>query len=95
MNWGNLSGLTKAAAICAVGGFFVTIHQYKYGPGYCSYIDYGAVALGALAVLLGAVTAIASARNEAKDNLIVGGIAALIGVYHIVTGLGIVGGPCD
>jgi hypothetical protein len=101
MSWSSLSGASKAALIFAVLGFvisFTTLSTSSInGVRTCSYMDYGALLFGALAMLAGS-SGLMRLRDLAPDarslNLVVCVAADVVGVAHILRGIGMVGGPC-
>jgi hypothetical protein len=52
------------------------------------------VGCGAAAVVLGFLDAGFSAAEGLKPDVILGLVAILVGAYSVLTGLGLVGGPC-
>ena len=63
----------------------------------CSYINFGALILGALAIV-GGLVGVLVARKITENRGILIAIAAgsvAIGVLHILRGIGSVGGPCN
>lgn len=101
MSWSSLSGASKAALIFAILGFvisFTTLSTSSInGVRTCSYMDYGALLFGALAMLSGS-SGLMGARNLAAEarnlNIAVCVGADIVGVVHILRGIGMVGGPC-
>lgn len=101
MNWKSLSGSSKAAIVFAALGFvisFTTLSTSSInGVQTCSYTDYGTLVFGALA-MLSASSGLMRVRDLAAEarnlNLIVCAAADVVGVIHILRGMGIVGGPC-
>jgi hypothetical protein len=101
MNWRQLSGAAKAALVFAVLGFllgFTTTNTTSInGVTTCSYMDYGALVFGALAMLAGSagLMNLRSIAAEARNfNIAVLLGADLVGVLHVLRGIGMVGGPC-
>lgn len=101
MSWSSLSGASKAALVLAILGFvisFTTLSTSSVnGVSTCSYMDYGALVFGALAMLAGSA-GVMRVRDLAPDarslNLVVCVAADGVGVLHILRGIGMVGGPC-
>ena len=101
MHWKDLSGSSKAALIFAVLGFVInltsTTSSSVNGVTTCSHTDFAALALGALTLLVASVglTRIRDLRPEALNlNIAVLVAADIIGIVHILRGIGIIGGPC-
>jgi NAD/NADP transhydrogenase beta subunit len=100
MNTSDLTMLSKVAMGLAIAGFFVSFTTLSTsnsnGVLTCDFMDYGKLVLGGLTVLvggLGEATALRLAETR-MPNMLVSGGASLVGVLHILMGLGIVGGPC-
>ena len=101
MSWSSLSGASKAALIFAILGFVVSFTTLSTssinGIQTCSYMDYGALLFGALAMLAGS-SGLMRVRDLAPDirnlNLAICAAADIVGVVHILRGIGMVGGPC-
>lgn len=101
MRWSSLSGVSKAALIFAILGFVVSFTSLSSstinGVRTCSYMDYGALLFGALAMLVGSA-GLMRVRDLAPDartlNLVICVAADVVGVIHILRGIGMVGGPC-
>lgn len=101
MRWSSLSGVSKAALIFAILGFVVSFTSLSSstinGVRTCSYMDYGALLFGALAMLAGSA-GLMRVRDLAPDartlNLVICVAADVVGVIHILRGIGMVGGPC-
>lgn len=101
MSWSSLSGASKAALVFAVLGFvlsFTTLSTSSInGMSTCRYMDYGALLFGALAMLAGS-SGLMGVRNLAAEarnlNIAVCIGADIVGVVHILRGIGMVGGPC-
>jgi hypothetical protein len=101
MKFADLSGAAKGAAILAilslVFGINFTSTTSINGAVTCSYFDIGKVGLGALAAVVG----FGGAMRARKDisvartmNMVVPGIAALVGVFSVLVGFGIILSPC-
>ncbi|MCB1389831.1 MAG: hypothetical protein KDK12_11930 [Rhodobacteraceae bacterium] len=99
MAWREYSGAAKAAAILGVLSLAVRVTSLRTsssgGMRSCSFMDYGALGFGALAVLagLGALFLSGDAEKPGLSRL-VGAIALLIGLWRMAYGAGMVGGPC-
>lgn len=101
MRWSSLSGASKAALIFAVLGFVISFTSLSTtsinGVSTCSYMDYGALLFGALAMLAGSA-GVMGVRGLAPDvrnlNLAICVAADVVGVVHILRGIGMIGGPC-
>ena len=99
MSWRDITGAAKAAAIFAGLSFIISVTYLstssRNGVGSCRFMDCGALAFGALAVLAGLVALARPGTGEnANVNRIIGAAALLIGLYRAGYGLGLVGGPC-
>ena len=99
MTFSNLSLPAKIAMCLALAGFFVTIetHQRSSTNGVltsCSYIDYGAVALGAAAGIVGLVAILSALSRRDSTSIAVAVGAIAIAAWHLASGLGLIGSPC-
>lgn len=98
MGWRDLNGQVKAAAIIAILGFVIRVTSTSQssinGVVTCWHNDFAALGLGILAVILGGLGALRAQGHARNANMIVGGIAAAVGVVHVLRGFGMVGGPC-
>ena len=97
----------KAALVFAVLGFLVNL-DYKSstsingGVVACHYMNFWALGFGAPALLAGGSTwwdrFTEDPLTERIENrglvLVVGAVGILVGVIHVLRGMGIVGGPC-
>ncbi|MGI3183717.1 hypothetical protein [Nioella aestuarii] len=101
MSWRSLSGASKAALIFAILGYvisFTTLSTSSInGVQTCSYMNYGALLFGVLAMMAGSsglmgVRALAADTRNLNIAVCVG--ADIVGVIHILRGIGMVGGPC-
>ncbi|WP_224815902.1 hypothetical protein [Hasllibacter sp. MH4015] len=97
----DLTTLSKVAIGLAVAGFFVSFSTLNTstvnGVGTCDFLDYGKLILGGLAVIvggLGEVTALRMGSEARIPNLLASGGASVVGIFHILMGLGVIGGPC-
>lgn len=99
MSFADLSLPAKIAMGLALAGFFVTVETFQKTSENgvltsCSYSDYGAVALGAGAGVVGIVAVILGiARRDTTSAALAAGAIA-IAAWHLASGLGLVGGPC-
>ena len=101
MNYSDLSGAAKGAAILAILSLLFSLNFSSTttinGVATCSFFDIGKVALGGLAVVIG-VGGVFRARSDIsaarKMNIVVPGIAALVGVFSVLEGFGIILSPC-
>ncbi len=100
MSWSSLTGQTKAAVIFAILGFVVSFSTTNTssinGVYSCSYMNFGALIFGVLALIAGGI-GLAGARDLSDTkglNMGLCAVALLIGALHIGRGLGMVGGPC-
>lgn len=101
MSWRNLSGMARAALVFAVLGFVIAITSTSTtsvnGVADCSYANYGALVFGALAMMAGSagLMGLRDLPAEARTlNIAVLVGADLLGVLHLLRGIGMVGGPC-
>lgn len=101
MNWRNLSGMARAAIVFAILGFVIAITSTSStsinGVSDCSHVNYGALAFGALAMMAGSagLMGLRDLPAEARNLNIVALVGAdLLGVLHLLRGIGMVGGPC-
>lgn len=100
MNTSDLTMLSKVAIGLAIAGFFVSFTTLSTSSGNgvatCDFMDYGKVVLGGLTVVVGGLGEFAALRQTATrmPNLIASGGASLVGVFHLLMGFGVIGGPC-
>ena len=99
MTFSDLSLSAKIAMGLALAGFFVTIEtsQRSLENGVltsCSYIDYGAVALGAAAAVVGLVAVFSGMSRRDTASIAIAAGALAIAAWHLGSGLGLIGGPC-
>lgn len=100
MNFSDLSAFSKVAVGLAMAGFLVSFTVTESasfgGTATCSFTDYGKLVLGGLAVTVGGLGEVGALRDAATRNvnLIASGGASMVGILHILMGLGVVGGPC-
>ncbi|MBL4626803.1 MAG: hypothetical protein JKY00_01965 [Roseicyclus sp.] len=96
----DLSLLSKIAIGLAIAGFFVSFTtsytSSVNGVVDCDFTDYGKLVIGGLAVMVGGIGEVTALRMGAARmvNLMASGGAALVGIFHILTGAGVIGGPC-
>ena len=100
MTFSNLSLPSKIAMCLALAGFVVTIetHQRSSTNGVltsCSYIDYGAVALGCAAGIVGLVAVVSGLSRRDSTSAAVAAGAVAIAAWHLASGLGLIGSPCS
>ena len=93
--------MIRTAGIAAALGFVLTFETSSTRSSNgrlveCSYTNFGALLLGAIAIVTGLVgLIIARGESENRSALLgIAGVAVLVGVLHIFRGLGAVGGPC-
>jgi hypothetical protein len=102
LSWSTTPAVIRFAGVAAILGFVVTIESTSSRTingrlAECSYTNFGALLLGALALVAGLVGVVA-ARKIVEQRTVLMAIAAgsaLIGVLHILRGLGSIGGPCN
>lgn len=101
MTFSDITGPARTAAIMAGLGFFISVTSFSRsnmgGVYSCSFTDYGALFFGALAILFGGIAAARTAGgpSDAKGvNMALSLGALAIGLYHLLRGFGIIGGPC-
>lgn len=100
MTTSDLSMISKIAIGLAIAGFFVSFSTSSTsninGIVTCDVLDYGKLVLGGLTVMVGGIGEFAALRAPATrlPNLIASGGASLVGVFHVLLGLGIIGGQC-
>lgn len=101
MGWSSLSGASKAALIFAVLGFVISFTSTSQstinGVSTCSHMDFAALILGGM-TMLAASAGLLRIRDAAAEtrtlNLAILVVADIVGVVHILRGIGMVGGPC-
>lgn len=96
MNTSDLTMLSKIAIGLAIAGFFVSFTVYSYTSSSCEFMDYGKVVLGGLALMIGGLGEVSALRlSEGRMvNLLASGGASVVGIFHLLMGFGIIGGPC-
>lgn len=100
MSFSDLTLLSKIAIGLALAGFVVSFSTLNTtsinGVSTCDYLDYGKVLFGGLAVVVGGMGEFAALRLDRTRvaNLAASGGATVVGIYHLLVGMGIVGGPC-
>ncbi|WP_044007022.1 hypothetical protein [Jannaschia sp. CCS1] len=100
MKLSDLTTLSKIAVGLAVAAFVLSFQMTNTssvnGVTTCSFIDYGKLVFGGLAVMVGGLGEVAALRmGEARiANLIASGGASIAGIIAILMGLGVIGGPC-
>lgn len=100
MKFSDLTSLSKFAIGFAVAAFVlsfqITNTSSVNGVGTCSYIDYGKLVFGGLAIMVGGLGEVSALRlsDTRMANLIASGAASVAGIFAVLMGLGIIGGPC-
>lgn len=100
MTLNDFSARTKGAVVVALLGFVISVSSTSTsnirGVYSCTHIDYAAIALGGIALAMGGGAVLAGLRESQRRPLDLGaaGIAALIGVWHLLRGLNMVASPC-
>jgi predicted membrane channel-forming protein YqfA (hemolysin III family) len=102
LSWSTAPPAIRVGGIAAIAGFFASItttssRSVNGRLTECSYTDYGALIIGAVAILAGVVGFFAALSRKEEDRTVVLGVSigiALVGVLHIMRGIGAVGGPC-
>ena len=100
MNMSDLTTLSKVAIGLAIAGSVASYAPLSTssvnGVVTCDFMDYGKVVLGGLTILVGGLGEVSAMRltDTKMANMIASGGASLVGIFHLLVGLGIVGGPC-
>lgn len=101
-SWRKTPASIRTAMVAAVLGFVVSCSSTTTSSRNgrlteCSYVDGGALILGALAVITGLVGVAASWRrtDDKVLMLVLSGVSIVAGVFHVLRGVGAVGGPCN
>lgn len=100
MKFSDLTTLSKLAIGLVIAGgvlsFQFTSTSTSNGVYTCSYIDYGKVIFGGLAIMVGGLGEVSALRltDTRVVNLIASGGASALGILLVLLGLGIIGGPC-
>ena len=100
MKFSDLTTVSKVAIGLAVAAFVLSFQLYSTsnagGVYTCSFIDYGKVIFGGLAIVVGGLGEVSALRmGEARTaNLLASGGASVAGIIAVLMGLGIIGGPC-
>lgn len=101
MKTSDLTMFSKVALGLAIAGFFVSFTSLSTssvnGVSTCEFTDYGKIVLGGLTVIVGGMGEMAALRDRGAarmPNLLVSGGASVVGIFHLLMGFGIVGGPC-
>ena len=105
ISWSGTPASARVAGIAALAGFALSIESYRFDTraGTCSYIDIGALACGIVAVLAAAVASLSvfgeqSSFRDSSPRWFLAAVtigALMLGGYHIATGSGVLGGPCN
>ncbi len=102
ISWGRTPGAIKVGGISAILGFVVscssTSVRQSNGSFECSYFDGGALLLGILAILGGLVGIATCVRRDEDDRtalLAASAVIVLVGIVHVLRGVGQVGGACN
>ena len=102
ITWSTTPAAIRVGAIAAILGFLLTIESTSSRTingrlAECSYTNYGALLLGAIAIVAGLIgVAMAVKSTENRGLLIaIAAVTVAIGVLHILRGIGSVGGPCN
>ena len=97
----DLSGSAKGAAILAILsliiGFSLTSTTNLNGVVSCSHFDPVKIGLGGFAAFVGLTGFVQATRDNTSArtmNMTVTALAVPIGIYSVLVGLGLVGGPC-
>ena len=101
MSLRDLSGAAKGALILGIIGLVFSINFTNTsninGVVTCSHTDIAKIALGALAIIVGASGEIQALRGPAASRLLnmgASGAGVLLGIYNLLTGLSIINSPC-
>lgn len=100
MKLSDLTTLSKIAVGLAIAGFVLSFNMTSSstinGVYTCSFIDYGKIIFGGLAIMVGGLGEVSALRlSETRMvNMLASGAASVVGVLHVLMGLGIIGGPC-
>ena len=104
----DLPAAAKATLIFGVLGFVISLEFWSTSSHNgvmtaCSYVDYGALGLGAVGAISGVrAILIGLGRTPARlsstvlrNAMVIGGIGLVLGVLHLIRGMGWIGGPCN
>lgn len=100
MTLSDLSTLSKVAIGLAIAGFVVSFTTLSTtsvnGVSTCAFTDYGKLVIGGLTVMVGGLGEVSALRlDETRvTNLLASGGASVVGIFHILVGVGVIGGPC-
>ncbi len=101
LSWSSTPAAIRGGAVAAILGFVISIESTSSRTingriAECSYTNFGALILGAVAILAGLVgVGVAIKVTENRGVLIaIAAASVALGVLHILRGVGTVGGPC-
>lgn len=100
VNEPKLSLLSKLAIGLAIAGFVFSFQSSSTvsinGATTCSYTDYAKLVFGGLAIMIGGMGEVAALRltQTRTNNLIASGGAMVAGIFLVLLGTGVIGGPC-
>ncbi len=91
--------LPRIAIGVAIAAFFVTVETMSSSSHNgvvtsCVYRNYGALILGAIAGFLGLVALITSLPGRRAEGILLGAAATALAVWHVLSGMGMIGAPC-
>lgn len=104
--WDRVPPGLKWAVVFAVLGFFVSISSTTTvndnGAVKCSFLDVGEIGFAVLAlvaVIIGCRQEFSKTHDRLKlgrtPTLLIAASVVVVSAYHVVAGLGLVGGPCN
>ncbi len=100
VNEPKLSTLSKLAIGLAIAGFIFSFTSSSNvtlnGVSTCSHTDYAKLVFGGLAIMIGGLGEVAALRLQATrvPNLLASGGASVAGIFLVLVGAGVIGGPC-
>lgn len=104
--WRRIPGSTKAAAVLDLLAFFVgfstqSSSSYNGEVTSCSFVDWGRLLLAVVAAALALdgywrnSQIYGAHRLGTRVAAVVAAVLVAVAAYHLVAGLGVVGGPCN
>lgn len=100
MKFSDLTSVSKFAVGLAIAAFVLSFNMTNSstinGVYTCSFIDYGKIIFGGLAIMIGGFGEVSALRlgETRMVNLLASGAATVAGIVAVLMGLGIIGGPC-
>ncbi len=103
LSWSETPAAIRTGGIAALLGFVISCNTSSSRTVNgavvdCSYTDFGALVLGAVAIIGGLIGIGTCLKRTADDRLLLIGasvVMIVLGVVHLLRGVGTIGGPCN